>query len=114
MELAIINGTYKQKINPILIPGDGTFAFLSALNPYQNQPLLVSPNLASSPIIATTPSTQIITPPPDPSNGVFYALQTQFFQDPNSISNGFASAASSGNILEYPAAIDVSQAGKSL
>lgn len=112
MELAIINGTYKQKLNPILIPSDGTFAFLSALNPYQNQPLLVSSNLASSPIITTAPTTQIITPPPDPTNGVFYTLPTQFFQDPTSITNGLASSVTSANILEYPSAIDISQAGK--
>ncbi|RNA43088.1 held out wings isoform X3 [Brachionus plicatilis] len=108
MELAIINGTYKQKLSQILVPNDGTLAFLSALNPYQNQPLFVSQNLASSPLITGAPTTQIITPPPDP---VFYALPTQFFQDPTSFSNSLVSAGSSASFLEYPSSIDVSQAG---
>ncbi|CAF0814584.1 unnamed protein product [Brachionus calyciflorus] len=104
MELALINGTYKQKLNSILIPGDGTFAFLSALNPYANQPLLVSPGLASNSMITAAPTAQIITPPPDPSGGLFYALPTQFFQDASSFPTN-------SNIIEFTPGIDVSQSG---
>lgn len=109
MELAIINGTYKQKLSPILIPNDGTFTFLSTLNPYSNQPLLVSPGLGHNQILTTAPTAQIITPPPDPTGGLFYALPTQFFQDPSSIPTNMAQTQAS--ILEYQSGIDVSQAG---
>lgn len=112
MELAIINGTYRdgsklqQKMNQILIPGGNVLAAAVAANSgirspsnHLGQPLIISPRINGNGNSGNSSlSTTQIT---DPSTGLIYTTIPGLYQDPSGL----------GAALEYPNGIDFSQAG---
>lgn len=115
MELAIINGTYRdgsklqQKMNPILIPGNNVLAAAAAAaavaantglrsppNPL-GQPLIISPRIAN-------PNNQ--TQLTDPTTGLIYTTIPTIYPDQASLN-----AAQQAALIEYQNGIDFSQAG---
>jgi hypothetical protein len=126
MELAIINGTYRdsskiqQKMNQILIPGNsalaGAFAASSGIRSPPNplgQPLIISPRLTGANSTSGNPTlingNQLITSSTDPSTGLIYTTIPALYSDPT---GALSAAAASQALLEYPNGIDFSQAGK--
>ena len=124
MELAIINGTYRDgskiqqnKMNQILIPQHGGNAGLAVTSnsnirspPNQvGQPLIISPRLQpNSQMINGTNSQpqQFFTNSNDPSAQLIYAtLPTLYSEQHNQLLNP-------QTLLEYPNGIELSQAGK--
>jgi hypothetical protein len=128
MELAIINGTYRdsskiqQKMNQILIPSTNSALVAAAAaatsgvrsppNPL-GQPLIISPRLAantasSNPNLLNGNTHQLITSSTDPSTGLIYTTIPAIYSDPTA---ALTAAAASQALLEYPNGIDFSQAG---
>jgi hypothetical protein len=134
MELAIINGTYRdgskltQKLNPILISSGGatlaTQAAMAAMNSglrsppnhLGGPPLIISPRIANiannaanhnASLLNGTGATQFIaTQSGDPSAGLIYAAIPTIYSDPTG-----ALAAQGQTLLEYPNGYEISQAG---
>ncbi|CAF0814622.1 unnamed protein product [Brachionus calyciflorus] len=111
MELAIINGTYRdssklqQKMNPILIPGNNVLAAAVAANNGIRSPpnplgqqLIISPRISSNP--NNTP-TQIT----DPTTGLIYTTIPTLYPDQATLN-----AAQHAALLEYHNGIDFTQA----
>ena len=126
MELAIINGTYRdsskiqQKMNQILIPSNG--AALACANPSirsppnpLGQPLIISPRMVANSaavnnqLMNGAPTHQIIAQSSDHNGGILYT-PIQTFYDPAAAA--LNAAAASQALLEYPNGIEFSQAGK--
>ena len=133
MELAIINGTYRDgnkimqhKLNQILIPNANPYAAAAAAmvsNPNQlrsppnhlGQPLIISPRLTSmsgqqqQQLNGTTllNGTQLIQTSGDPNStaGLYFTTIPTNLQAFYPTAEGFPT-------LEYPAGIDLSHAGK--
>ena len=124
MELAIINGTYRdsskiqQKMNQILIPGNGAGlacgnqAIRSPPNPI-GQPLIISPRLtvsnSNTQLINGAPTHQLIQST-DPNGGLYYTTIPAIYSDPTTAA--LNAAAASQALLDYPNGIEFSQAGK--
>ena len=127
MELAIINGTYRdssklqQKMNQILLPGTSQLAAAAAAaaaaahtqsppNPL-GQPLIISPRLGQSGGQNGNPfnnTHQLITQSTDPTTGgLIYTTIPAIYQDALN-----AQLNASQALLEYPNGIYFSQAGK--
>lgn len=126
MELAIINGTYRdsskiqQKMNQILIPSNGALAAAAAAAnsglrspPNQlGQPLIISPRLTNNAannaaLLANGGGAQLIASSADPSTGQLIYTIPAIYSDA-----AFSAAAASQALLEYPNGIEFSQAGK--
>jgi hypothetical protein len=128
MELAIINGTYRdgskiqQKMNQILIPGNAAAAanlaqavtnsnLRSPPNPL-GQPLIISPRLAaaannSQMLNGAGPQHhQLFASSTDPSGGLIYTTIPTIYSDHH------VQALNAQTLLEYPNGIEFSQAGK--
>lgn len=119
MELAIINGTYRDgskiqqnKMNQILIPQHGGVTSNSSIRSSPNQmgqPLIISPRLQpNSQMLNGTNSQaqQFFTNSSDPSAQLIYAtLPTLYSEQHNHLLNP-------QTLLEYPNGIELSQAGK--
>jgi hypothetical protein len=120
MELAIINGTYRdnsklqqQKINQILIPGNpvGNGGGLRSPSNSIGQPLIISPRLTQNQInqnpaiINGAGHHQFITST-DPTSGLIYATIPTLYSDAAAAFNA------SQTILDYQSGLDFSQAGK--
>ena len=134
MELAIINGTYRdsskiqQKMNQILIPSTNSALAAAAAAAVANsgvrsppnhlgQPLIISPRLTAANTASSNPSLlngnphQLITSSTDPSTGLIYTTIPAIYSDPTA---ALTAAAASQALLEYPNGIDFSQAGKQI
>ena len=128
MELAIINGTYRdsskiqQKMNQILIPSNGALAAAAAAAnsglrspPNQlGQPLIISPRLTNNAannaaLLANGGGAQLIASSTDPSTGQLIYTIPAIYSDHAA---AFSAAAASQALLEYPNGIEFSQAGK--
>lgn len=116
MELAIINGTYRDSsklhkgINSILIPGGNMLAAAAAAvgsgnglksppNPL-GQPLILSPRFSSN---AGNPGTQLT----DPATGLIYTTIPTIYSDQAALNAG-----QQPSILDYTNGLDFSQNGK--
>lgn len=113
MELAIINGTYRDgskiqpKLNQIIIPGNTPNNSLrSPPNPI-GQPLIISPRLPNS----VNQANQILNgggqliASSDPSGGLIYTAIPALYSDGTTIN-------AQQTILDYPGGLDFSQAGE--
>jgi hypothetical protein len=124
MELAIINGTYRdgskiqQKINQIIIPNNSAQS-VSVSNsnglrspPNLGQSLILSPRLAAaannSQIISNSSSQHhsIFTAPTDPSTSLIYTTLPTIYSDHH------VQAINTQTLLDYPNGIEFSQTGK--
>ena len=119
MELAIINGTYRDsgkvanKINQILIPGNTAASVNGALRSPPNplgQPLIISPRVAGAlnqnqTLLNGVSAGQLIaSPDPNGSGGLIYTTFPALYADPSSINQQA--------ILDYANGLEYSQAGK--
>ncbi len=116
MELAIINGTYRdnsklqqQKINQILIPGNpvGNGGGLRSPSNSIGQPLIISPRLTQNhnqnPTLINGAGHQFITTT-DPTGGLIYTTIPTLYSD--------ATFNATQTLLDYQSGLDFSQAGK--
>lgn len=117
MELAIINGTYRDgskiqqnKMNQILIPNGAVISNSNIRSSPSNQmghPLILSPRLQNSQIINSSQPQPFFTGSTDSTGQLIYAtLPTAFYSEQqNQLLN-------TQGLLEYPNGIELSQAGK--
>ncbi len=117
MELAIINGTYRDgskiqqnKLNQILIPHNGTLVGQTNIRSPPNQmgqPLIISPRLQNTQMLngPGVQQQQFFTSSTDHTGQLIYApLPTLYSEHQNQLLN-------TQTLLDYPNAIEISQAG---
>ncbi len=111
MELAIINGTYRDgskiqpKINQILIPGGPSNGSLRSPPNPMGQPLIISPRLQNtvnqtSQLLNT--GQLIASPDPSGSGGLIYTTIPTLYSDNNG----------QQTLIDYQSGLDFSQAGR--
>ncbi len=117
MELAIINGTYRDgnkiqqnKLNQILIPHNGALVGQTNIRSPPNQmgqPLIISPRLQNTQLLngQAAQQQQFFASTTDHTGQLIYApLPTLYSDHQNQLLN-------TQTLLDYPNAIEISQAG---
>ena len=109
MELAIINGTYRDgskiqpKINQILIPGNSTNGTLRSPPNPMGQPLIISPRMTNTVNQTNQLINGQIIASPDSNGGLIYTAIPTLYSD--------ATINPQQTLLDYPNGLEFSQAG---
>jgi hypothetical protein len=113
MELAIINGTYRDgskiqpKVNQILIPGSTANGSLRSPPNPMGQPLIISPRMTNTVNQTNQLLNGQLIASPDSNGGLIYTTIPTLYSD-----NAALNAAAQQTLLDYPNSLDFSQAGK--
>lgn len=112
MELAIINGTYRDgskiqpKVNQILIPGSAANGSLRSPPNPMGQPLIISPRMTNTVNQTNQLLNGQLIASPDSNGGLIYTTIPTLYSD-----NAALNAAAQQTLLDYPNSLDFSQAG---